>query len=194
MGERSSTSSELLLYSSTSQRKNQPITGDFSMVGITVSSVRVNGKEVPINTHEDLKKIYDLIGTCLQWGAEDLPETPHLHPAPPVSTNVRDVATPSYHPNFPPVGERSIDYAIRAADFLPLKFTLRQITDKMLAMGWKTKSEGIKARTNSVRATIRDRDDFINYHDGFWGYGPNISKHAPSPALISPLDDDDDEI
>lgn len=84
-------------------------------------------------------------------------------------------------PPGPPVGERSIDYAIKAAlTFNGASFSLNELLASMESVGWKTRAESKRNRVNTVRATIRDHDDFSNHGEGQWSYDPK-QENSPQP-------------
>lgn len=86
-----------------------------------------------------------------------------------------------FFPPTPPIGERSIDYAIKAAlSFGNASFTLNELLLGMESRGWTTRSETKRDKVNVVRATVRSRSDFTNHGEGLWTYEPK-QQNSPPP-------------
>lgn len=84
-------------------------------------------------------------------------------------------------PPVPPIGERSIDYAVKAAEsYGGTSFTLHELLLRMEASGWKTRSETVRDKVNVIRATVRERSDFVNHGEGRWTYEPK-EQNSPQP-------------
>ncbi len=106
--------------------------------------------------------------------------------SPPMSAEPTRSETPApparrSFPPVPPLGERSIDYAVKAAAFYEgASFTLHELLVRMEEGGWKTRSETVRDKVNVVRATVRERADFVNQGEGRWTYEPK-EQNSPSP-------------
>ena len=74
----------------------------------------------------------------------------------------------------PPKGERTIDYASRAAlQFNGEGFTVTALRDKMFEIGWKTKSTSPRDQVNVVRSTIKGKHGWsYNEENQLWHYQP----------------------
>lgn len=84
----------------------------------------------------------------------------------------------------PPVGERAIDYAKRAAAlyFGRNSFRLRDLIEKMAKIGWSSNAED---KANTIGATIRVDSSFQKMEEGYWRYiGEEfMSENEASPPM-----------
>jgi hypothetical protein len=140
-------------------------------LSLEISSVRLNGRDVPIDSYEDLKRIHEVIGACLEWGSLSSVQTTRPH------QSAED------RPVIPPPGERIMDYALKAASHVKNPFAIRRLAAKMIDIGWQTRADSERKRVNIVRSTIKEHPDFLNNQNGTWSFKP---KPLPQVAVVSP--------
>lgn len=99
--------------------------------------------------------------------------------APPQTAEVAAPAPPRRPPTAPPIGERGMDYAEKAAALLPKEFSSKALCTKMQSLGWTTKAtEPIKAVTGVLS---RDMRFTFNPKKKKWTFRetPVVSSSAP---------------
>lgn len=135
-------------------------------IGITIESVRVNGRDHAVTTIADLQEMASVINACLKWmGSEPRSPQELLLVAPPATALAR--------PNRPAAGERAVDYLEKAVAILDRYFTVANVLDAMMAAGWVTKSKTRSIALSQVRQLIKADSRFVSDGTGYWIFEPS---------------------
>lgn len=125
----------------------------------TTIAIHVNGRERVINTLEDWKAITWFVEASFATeGQSAQTEKPQASSAQRIL------------PLQPAPGERMVDYAVKAAKALPPTFTIRELINQMVAMGWKTRSKDMESMLSSVRTITSRSPLFKKLGDGTWRF------------------------
>jgi hypothetical protein len=137
-------------------------------IGIFIDSVRINGHEQVIKTKDDLRDLQGMINLCLKWMPDETgpPESAVVVTPQAASGN----GTAHHLPSKPPVGERTIDYAERAAASFRDYFTIVELHDAMKQMGWKTTSRTRAIAVSAVRQVVKESKKFRYEEQGMWRF------------------------